>query len=399
MYARTIDRSKARHDAKLAANLIEYSALALRALPAALHHYVAGYSEDGATHRRNLKSFRERAFVPEVLNDVSQRNTATNIFGRKYSLPFGIAPMGFSRLIAKDGDIVLAAAANEAEIPFILSGASLTRMEDVRAAGATSWFQAYIPGEDDRIASLLDRVEAACFDTLVVTVDTAVQGAHELAARYGFRSPVQFGFDLTCQAVSRPRWLWTVVMRDYLSGLRLRFENMDSSQGPFVFSSSLVRDIGRRDVLSWRHLETIRRRWRGKLVVKGLMSPTDARRASTLGVDGVIVSNHGGRQIDCAVSSLDALELIINEKLPITVMYDGGVRRGSDVLKALRLGADFVFVGRPMVQAAAVSGMAGVERAISLLAEEILLNMGLLGIASLTELKRIAIHKVQDYIE
>ena len=147
-------------------------------------------------------------------------------------LPFGVAPMGFSRLIAPDGDIALARAAAEAGIPFILSGASLTPMEDVRQAGATSWFQAYVPGEADRIAALVDRVEAAGFDTLVVTVDTAVHPKHERAARHGFRSPVQPSLGLAWQGLSRPGWLRRVMLRDRLAALKFRFENMDAGQGP-----------------------------------------------------------------------------------------------------------------------------------------------------------------------
>lgn len=397
-HALHVDPVAARRQARLAASLIEYEASARRVLPPALHHYVAGYSEDGAAHLRNLKAFRERAFVPEALVDVSTRSAATSIFGIGYPLPFGIAPMGFSRLVAADGDIVLASAAGQAGLPFILSGASLTPLEAVRAAGRTSWFQAYIPGETDRIAALVERVEAAGFDTLVITADTAVHGRHELAARHGFRSPPQIGPRLAWQAMSRPRWLWNVMLRDRMAGMGLCFENMDATRGPPIFSSTLVRDIGRRDALSWRHVEAIRRRWRGKLVIKGLMAPGDAAAASRLGANGIIVSNHGGRQIGCAVSALDALERIAAETLPLTVMYDGGIRRGSDVLKAIRLGADFVFVGRPLLQAAAVGGEAGVSHALALLAAEISTTMGLLGVTSLGDLRRIALHRVEDYL-
>jgi L-lactate dehydrogenase (cytochrome) len=398
MHASRVDPKAARRQARLAANLNEFEAAAQRVLPPALHHYVAGYSEDGAAHRRNLRAFRECAFVPETLVDVSNRSPAARLFGINHPLPFGIAPMGFSRLLAADGDIVLAKAAAKAGLPFILSGASLTPMENVRAAGRTSWFQAYIPGETDRIAALVSRAEAAGFDTLVVTADTAVHGQHELAARHGFRSPVQFDPRLAWQGLSRPKWLWSVMLRDRMAGRRLRFENMDATPGPPIFSSTLVRDIGRRDALSWRHVEEVRQRWRGKLVIKGLMAPGDARMAHRIGADGIIVSNHGGRQIGCTISSLKALEGIAAENLPLAIMYDGGIRRGSDVLKAIRLGAHFVFVGRPMLQAASVGGEAGVAHAIGLLAAEVSVTMGLLGISNLTELQRIALHLVRDHL-
>ena len=396
MHSLTVDTRAAYSQARRAACLTEFEAQAKRALPRALHYYVAGYSEDGATHRRNLRSFHVRNFVPEVLTDVSQRSTATSLFGVDYAYPFGIAPMGFCRLVAADGDVVLARAAAEARVPFILSGASLTRMEEVRAAGATSWFQAYIPGEDSRIAPLLDRVEAAGFSTLVITADTAVHGEHELAARHGFRSPVRLSPDLAWQGLSRPGWLWRVMLRDGLAGTKLRFENADATPGPAVLSSTLIRDIGRRDALSWSHIEMIRRRWRGKLIIKGLMAPADAAMAEKLGVDGVIVSNHGGRQVDCATSALDALERIADAGLPLALLYDGGIRRGSDVLKAVKLGADFVFVGRPMLQAAAVAGEAGAAHALDLLARELSRNMGLLGINTPGEVRRIDLRRDLD---
>lgn len=369
--------------------LSEFEAAARRILPPALYHYVAGGSEDEAVMQRNLRAFRQHAFLPKVLVDVSGRSMATTLFGKPVPVPFGIAPMGFCRLVAPDGDRALARAAGAAGIPMILSGASLTAMEDVRAAGRTSWFQAYIPGEPDRIAALLDRVEAAGFDTLVITADTAVHPKHERSARHGFRSPVRFSPGLAWQGLSHPGWLWRVLLRDGMAGTRFHFENMDARQGPPVFSSTLIRDIGRRDALSWQHVEAVRRRWKGRLVVKGIMTAGDAATAEAAGCDGIIVSNHGGRQIDCAVSSLEALERIAQRGLNLAVMLDGGIRRGSDILKALKLGADFVFVGRPMLFAAAAAGERGVAEAIALLAQEINIAMALLGVTDLAGLSGI----------
>lgn len=369
--------------------LSEFEAAARRLLPPALYHYVAGGSEDEAVMQRNLRVFRQHSFLPKVLVDVSSRSQATLLFGEPVPLPFGIAPMGFCRLIAPDGDRVLARAAGAAGIPFILSGASLTAMEEVRAIGPTSWFQVYIPGEHNRIAALVDRVEAAGFKTLVITADTAVHPKHERSARHGFRSPVKFSRRLAWQGLSHPAWLWRVLLRDGMAGTRLCFENMDAQKGPPVFSSTLIRDIGRRDALSWQHVEAIRRRWTGRLVIKGIMNAGDAATAQSVGCDGVIVSNHGGRQIDCAASSLEALDRIAQLGLSIVLMLDGGIRRGSDILKALKLGANFVFVGRPMLFAAAAAGEQGVTQAIDLLAQEIDIAMALLGVTDLAGLARI----------
>lgn len=398
MYALKI-RPPARNDlTRRVANLNEFEAKVRRRLPPALFHYVAGASEDEAVHKRNLRAFRERAFFPRVLVDVSSRSASTSLFGVEHPYPFGIAPMGFSRMIAPDGDRALARAAATAGLPFILSGASLTAMEEVNVAAPSSWFQAYLPGEEARIMGLLDRVEAAGFSTLVLTADTAVHPLHERAARHGFASPVRkTDIGLAWQGVSHPVWAWQVLMRNRMAGFGYRFENMDATAGPPALSSTLIRDIGRRDAFSWHHVAIARRRWKGKLVIKGIMSAEDARLAAQAGVDGIIVSNHGGRQIDCAVGALTSLERIAAQGLDLTIMYDGGIRRGSDVLKALKAGADFVFVGRPMLFAAAMAGSDGVAHAIKLLAHEIDMNMALLGLTRLEDLAGLKI--ARDYGE
>lgn len=400
MYALKIKQPKRRSLARKVANLAEFEGLARDFLPPAIYHYVTGASEDEVTHQRNRDAFHSRAFFPKVLVDVSERSAATSLFGVRYALPFGIAPMGFTRLIAPDGDIELASVASDANIPFILSGASLTRMEEIQEAGTSSWFQAYLPGEEDRILALADRVEAAGFCTLVLTADTAVNGSHERAARNGFVAPIRLNdFNLAWQCLSRPSWVRKVILSKGFAALRYRFENMDALPGPRVLSPSLVRDIGRRDALSWRHVDIIRKRWKGNLVIKGIMSDDDAATANSAGVDGIIVSNHGGRQIDCAVSSLEALERIADRDLVLKVMYDGGIRRGADVLKALKVGACFVFIGRPMVLAAAAAGAEGVTHAIDLLAREIDLNMALLGINNFDDLSGINMSKYAGFKE
>jgi len=391
MHTLTIKPSVARRATDGRAGLSGLRHQARRYLPAALYHYVEGAAEDEVASKRNDASFREYAFLPRVLKDVSARSYSKSVFGFDYRLPFGIAPMGSARIIAQDGDIALARAAESAGIPFILSGASLTPMEDVRKAGFNTWFQAYIPGETDRIAALVDRVEAAGFDTLVITADTAVHPKHERAARHGFTFPVRPSAALAWQGMTRPKWLWRTILRDRMSGMKFCFENMDAGRGPPIFSSKLVRDIGRRDALSWAHVEIVRRRWKGKLAIKGVMASEDAQIAAESGVDGIIVSNHGGRQINCAASSLEALRRISNLNLPVTLMLDGGIRRGSDVLTALRLGADFVFVGRPMLFAAAVGGQQGVHEAIDLLAEEIDISMALLGVTDFEALRDVEV--------
>jgi len=293
--------------------------------------------------------------------------------------------MGGTSMAAFRGDVVLARAAAGADIPMIMSGASLARLEDVRAAGATAWFQAYLPGETGPISRLVERVARAGFDTLVLTVDVPVSANRENNARSGFSRPLRPTLRLGWESALRPRWLLGMFLRTLLVDGMPHFENM-GARIPLITRAS--RGDGERDRLAWTHLELIRKLWRGHLVLKGVLAPEDARIARESGVDGVIVSNHGGRQLDGALAPLRALPAVAAQAGGMTVMMDGGIRRGTDVLKALALGAQFVFVGRPFLYAAAIGGEAGVRHGIRLLAEEIERDMALLGITTLAQMTR-----------
>jgi L-lactate dehydrogenase (cytochrome) len=281
--------------------------------------------------------------------------------------------------------VVLASAARAAGIPFVLSASSLTRLERVAQAGAC-WYQAYLPGDPSRIGALVDRVEAAGYEVFVLTVDVPVAANRENNIRNGFDIPLRPSLGLAWQGLTHPRWLVGTAARTLLRHGMPHFENMDAGRGPPILSRNLVRAVGNRDQLTWAHAELIRRRWKGRFVIKGILDPDDARRAAELGADGVILSNHGGRQLDGAVAPLSVLPDIAGRLGSTAVMIDGGFRRGTDVLKALALGADFVFVGRPFLYAAAVAGADGVDHAIRLMATEIDRDMALLGVGSLTAL-------------
>jgi len=268
----------------------------------------------------------------------------------------------------------------------ILSGASLTPLEQVRKAGPTTWFQAYLPGEPGRITELVDRVARAGYDTFVLTVDVQVAANRENNVRSGFHTPLRPSLRLAWDGIVRPRWLFGMLVRTlWLHGMP-HFENM-GRRVPLI-SRTAEREGGRRDKLSWQHLDLIRQLWKGRLVIKGILHSDDARIARESGVDGVIVSNHGGRQLDGAVAPLRALPGIAAQAGGMTVMMDSGVRRGTDVLKALALGAQFVFIGRPFLCAAAVAGETGVLHAMRLLRDEIDRDMALLGINALAEMRR-----------
>ena len=366
--------------------LEDFEAPARRYLPRPMYGYVSGGAETNASLRANRAAFDDYAFLPRALVDVSGRSCKTMLFGREYAAPFGFAPMGGSSMAAYQGDIVLARSAAEANIPMIMSGASLSRLEDVRRAGATSWFQAYLPGETGPITELVTRVANAGFETLVLTVDVPVGANRENNVRSGFNRPLRPTVRLAWDSMLHPRWFFGMFLRTLMTHGMPHFENM-GPRTPLITRTG-ERDRGRRDQLSWPHVELMRKMWKGRLVLKGVLNKDDARIARESGVDGVIVSNHGGRQLDGASAPLRVLPGIVEQARDMTVMMDSGIRRGTDILKALALGAKFVFVGRPFLFAAAMGGDAGVRHAIKLLKDEVDRDMALLGVIRLSQMTR-----------
>jgi L-lactate dehydrogenase (cytochrome) len=367
-------------------SLDDFELAARRHLPRPVFAYVSGWVEEGVSFRDNRAAFDAIGFMPRVLVDVSGATTETELFGHRYAAPFGVAPMGISALSAYRGDLVQAQAAQAANIPMILSATSLIRLEEVGAACPGTWFQAYMPAPA-KIPALVDRVAAAGFRTLVVTVDVAVLSNRENQVRAGFHTPLRPSLSLFWQGVTHPRWTAGTFLRTLLSHGVPHFENSQAERGAPILSRTVDRDFTARDAFDWAELEKVRRQWKGRLILKGVMSAADARLARDAGVEGLIVSNHGGRQLDGAVAPIRVLPEIVEAAGDgLTVMMDSGVRRGTDVLKALALGAKFVFVGRPFNFAAAVAGQAGVAHAIELLRGEVRRNMALLGVTRLDQL-------------
>jgi L-lactate dehydrogenase (cytochrome) len=366
--------------------LDDFERAARKHLPRPVFEYVAGGAETNQSLEDNRLAFGEFGFIPRVLIDVSKRSQQTELLGRTYAAPFGIAPMGISALSAYRGDLVLAKAAAAADVPMIMSGSSLIRLEQVATDGPTDWFQAYLPGDVTRITGLIERVAHAGFKNLVITVDCQVAGNRENNIRAGFSTPLRPSARLAWDGVTHPRWLLGTFLRTLLRHGMPHFENNDATRGPPIISPNVLRDYSDRGHLNWQHLELVRRLWKGRLVIKGVLDPQDARIARETGAEGLIVSNHGGRQLDGAVSPLRVLPGIVAACPGIPVMMDGGVRRGADILKALALGARFVFVGRPFAYAAAIGGQQGVLHAIRLLWDEVDRDMALIGVTTLAEL-------------
>ncbi|MEX3968629.1 alpha-hydroxy acid oxidase [Paraburkholderia sp. EG286B] len=370
-------------------SLADFEAAARRVLPRPLFGYISGAAEDGMSIAANRAAFEHLKFHTKVLVDVSRRSQQTTIFNHTYSSPFGIAPVGISAISAYRGDIALAAAAKDENIPAIMSGSSLIPMETVNAEAPGTWFQAYLPGDAARRDALIERVKAAGFATLVLTVDIPVWANRENNVRTGFSLPLRPSLRLAMDGISHPRWLLGTFARTLINHGMPHFENSFATRGAPMLSASAVRDTTGRDHLSWSDIASIRQRWSGNLVIKGILHADDARRALAIGADGIVVSNHGGRQLDGAVEPLAVLPQICDAVGDKTVvMMDSGIRRGGDVLKALALGAQFVFAGRPFMYAAAVGGVPGVRHAIGLLRDEVDRNMAMLGTVAIREIDR-----------
>lgn len=367
-------------------SLDDFEEAARRHLPRPVFAYLSGGVEDNVSREDNRAVFNEWQFVPRVLQGVARRTAATTLFGHEYSAPFGIAPIGIAALYAYRGDLVLAKAAREANIPFAMSGSSLIRLEEVAQAAPDSWFQAYLTGDEARFVPLVERIAAAGYRTLVVTVDVPMAGNRENNVRAGFSTPLRPTLRLAWDGMVRPRWTFGTFLRTFVRHGMPHFENNFATRGAPILSPSVLRDYSDRGDLDWNHFSKIRAMWKGRVIVKGVLDARDARIAVDRGADGLIVSNHGGRQLDGAVTPLRVLPEIVAACPSVPVMFDSGIRRGTDAMKALALGAKFVFLGRSFGYAASVGGEAGVRHAIDILRTEILRDMAMMGVNRLDEL-------------
>ena len=367
-----------------AINIEDLHRLARRRLPKIAFDFIEGGVEDEDGLERNTAAFRRHRLLPRYLADVATIDQSTTLLGRSYASPFGIAPTGLGSLFRPGADLILAEAAAAANIPFILSGASSSSIEAVaKVAPNHAWYQLY--GARDRKISedLIRRSHDAGLGTLMLTVDVPVTPKRERNIRNGFTRPLKMSVMTYLEAMLHPGWVI-----DYLrSGGMPFFENWQP-YAPAGASASAVADFVSTQTpasdQTWRDFENFRKLWPGKLAIKGIMHPGDARRAVELGVDGILVSNHGGRQLDRAPASLEALPAIkaaVGDK--VTLMLDSGVRRGADILVAWALGARFAFVGRATLYGAVVGALPGASKAIEILRHEIELNMKQIGCPNL----------------
>ena len=361
--------------------------LARRRLPRILFDYIDGGAGDDAGVHRNRAAFAAYRLQPRYLVDVSERRLATTLWQRPFAAPFGIAPVGLVGLFYPGGELLLAQAARDAGVPYILSGASIASIENVaRVAPEHTWYQLY-PAREQRISlDLLRRAAQAGLDVLVLTVDLPIPARRERDVRNGFDFAIPMSPSLLLDGLVHPRWTLGYLARGGLPA----FGNWAPYAGPGASAREVAAYFVSQSFATqtWHDVEVYRREWSGRLVLKGIQHTDDARRARDLGVDGLIVSNHGGRQLDCLPAAIDVLPAIrdaVGDRL--VIMVDGGIQRGSDLAIALSLGADFAFVGRAPTYGVAAAGLAGAARALEILREELDLAMGQLGVTAVDGLR------------
>lgn len=368
----------------------DYRRKARRVLPRFVFEYVDGAAEDERCLRRNREALDGIALLPQCLRDTTTIDTTVEVFGQTWKQPFAAAPTGFNGLLRPGGDVLIARAAANAGVPFVLSTASNARLEEVAAAGGRQWLQLYVMSERRIAEQLLRRAKAHRFEALVLTVDVPVSGYRERDVRNGFRLPFRPTPRTLMNLCLHPGWL----LRMGLAGMP-QFANLAETEqeisSPKLQAALLSRAMDR--TLAWESLAWLRGHWDGPLLIKGLLHHEDARRAQQAGVDGIIVSNHGGRQLDAAPATMAVLPRIIDTvgaQLPVFV--DSGFRRGSDVIKALACGARAVFLGRPLLYGMAADGEAGAAAVLRLFSEEVLRTMILLGAENTREVGRHLLH-------
>src|SRR5215469_4471364 len=380
-----------------AVNIEDLHRMAKRKLPKIMFDYIEGGVEDERGLARNEAAFHHHKLLPRYLVDVSKRDQTRTIFGRKFNSPFGISPTGGVALYQRrGGELLLAEAARDANIPYIMSGGSNYSMEEAaRIAPDNTWFQMYAAKDPDVTDALVGRARDNGLGALVLTVDVPVHPKRERNYRSGFANVRSGGVieavqklkpSIIVEALTHPQWVIDYVRHGGAPIL--------GNWAPHANNGASTADVIRfgrtqtpASAQTWRDLERYRRLFPRPLVVKGILNPADALRAAEIGVEGIIVSNHGGRQLDQAPASLDVLPAIkaaVGDRL--TVMLDSGVRRGADILIALCLGAQFVFFGRPTLYGAIVGGLPGVKKAISIFRDEIDLVMGQIGCPSLDQI-------------
>ena len=372
------------------ANVDDLRSLAKRRLPAGVFDYIDGGAEDEITLRNNVDAYRNVSFKPRVLRDMTHVDTSTSLFGHRLAFPLVLAPTGFTRIAHSEGELAVVRAATRAGIPFTLSTMATRSIEECASVAESDtrlWFQIYTWRDRSVVKNLVERAEAAGFEAVCLTVDTAVLGRRERDVRRGFTLPPEVGLGTIIDGLKNPGWTW-----DFLKADPIRFANVE---GITAIDGSTAVDLAEHmksqfdPGLSWSDVEWLRSIWKGPILIKGIQTVEDALIAVESGVEAIAISNHGGRQLDGAPAPFDLLpEVAEAVQNRLEIICDGGVRRGSDVVKAVSLGANAVMTGRPYLYALGACGERGVDHVLDLLQEGIERTMALTGVASVEDLSQ-----------
>lgn len=365
---------------RAAINLDDLRTLARRKLPRIAFDFIDGGADDELCLKRNRAAFERYRLVPRYLRDVSRRDQSVVLFGRTYASPVGISPTGLAGLFRPDADLMLAAAAREANVPFLLSSAANAALEDaVAVAPEHVWFQMYCTTDEAINADLVRRANAAKVQVLVISVDVPVNSNRERNRRNGFSRPFRMTPGVVLEALGHPAWVLRYLRTGGIPMMR-NWKPYAPERANAGQVADLYGTLTPAPMVNWDTLRRIRAAWPGALLVKGLLHPDDAREAQRLGVDGLVVSNHGGRQLDAAPSPLEMLPAIrdaVGDRMEL--ILDSGVRRGSDVVVARCLGARSVIFGRPTLYGVAAGGQAGATHALNIIRKEVDMVMGQIG--------------------
>ncbi len=370
-----------------AADIEDLRKIAKRRLPRGVFDYIDGAAEDEVTMARNSGDFDRIEFKPRILRDVSNIDLSATVLGKKIPMPLLLSPTGFTRIADSQGELAVARAAGRAGIPYGLSTLSTRSIEDVAdAAPGPKWFQVYTWKDRGLVSEMLQRAREADYEAILLTVDTAVLGRRERDVRRGYTLPPKIGLDTIIDGVIHPAWTL-----DFLRGGAITFSNVAGRDGDGTSAVSLSDYIGTQftQALSWEDVEWLRSQWDRPIVLKGVQTVADAKQAVAVGVEGIALSNHGGRQLDGAPSPISLVEPVAQEvQDQADVICDGGVRRGSDILKAVALGATAVSIGRPYLYGLGAAGERGVDHVIEFFRSGLERSMALSGVRTIDEVNR-----------
>ncbi len=389
-----IERDRVKRRLASAANIDDYRAIAKKRLPAGVFDYIDGAAEDESAMARNASRFGDRTLVPRVLRDVSEIDISTNILGSPASMPLIIAPTGFPRIAHPDGELATARSAARHDIPFSLSTMGTRSIEEVAAVGdGRNWFQVYVWRDRELTKDMLARCKDSGFEALFITVDTAVLGRRERDVRRGMSLPPKLGIGTFIEGALRPAWVLDFLRNEPIvfSNVAISTARLGDSTEDGTSAVSLATYINSQfdPRLSWDDVAWIRSEWDGPVILKGIQSVADAKLAAAEGIDAIALSNHGGRQLDASPAIIDLVAPVADAVAgQIEIYCDGGVRRGSDVVKAIALGADACMIGRPHLYALAAGGEAGVDHMLDFFQAGIEQTMALTGVNTIDAIDR-----------